>query len=226
MSRESIPLPPELQMKPTILLSQRMVAPGVYLLELKKLDEFHAGQFVALALEQGGISRLYSIASGTSEDFISLLYDVKPEGLLTPQLSKLKKGDRVFVSRPFGSFLGDQKPAWWIAAGTGIAPFASMFFSGFQEHKTLIHGARTLDSFYFEKDFLPVMGERYVRCCSRETGPGIYSGRLTEYLRGVGEFPKDQKYYLCGSVEMVVEVRDILISAGVSYSEILAEIFF
>jgi ferredoxin/flavodoxin---NADP+ reductase len=226
MSRESIPSPSELQLTPCPVIDQRLLAPEVFLLRLKKLDDFQAGQFVALSLEHGGVSRLYSIASGTTEEYIDLLYDVKPEGLLTPQLSRLKRGDRVFVSRPFGSFLGDQKPAWWIAAGTGIAPFASMFYSGLHDQKILIHGARTIDSFYFSSDFLPVMEERYIRCCSRETADGMYNGRLTEYLKSVVAFPKDQKYYLCGSVEMVVEVRDILIAAGVPYSQILAEIFF
>lgn len=219
-------MPSELILSESIVLGQEKIAKDVFLLRLKKKDEFIAGQFIALAMELKGTSRLYSIASGTSEQYIDLLYDIKPEGLLTPKMQKLQKGDKVYISKPFGSFLGDEKPAWWIAAGTGIAPFASMFFSGLIQNKILIHGGKTKNSFYFEKDFLPAMGENYVRCCSRETGEGLYNGRLTKYLSELNEIPADQKYYLCGSVEMVVDVRDILISRGIPYSNILAEIFF
>ena len=219
-------MPSELILSESIVLGQEKIAKDVFLLRLKEKDEFIAGQFIALAMELKGTSRLYSIASGTSEQYMDLLYDIKPEGLLTPKMQKLQKGDKVYISKPFGSFLGDEKPAWWIAAGTGIAPFASMFFSGLIQNKILIHGGKTKNSFYFEKDFLPAMGENYVRCCSRETGEGLYNGRLTKYLSELNEIPADQKYYLCGSVEMVVDVRDILISRGIPYSNILAEIFF
>ena len=38
--------------------------------------------------------------------------------------------------------------------------------------------------------------------------------------------PVDRKYYLCGSAEMVVGTRDILISKNVPYDAIIAEIYF
>ncbi len=210
----------------TQVIDLQQTAKKVYLLRLNKKDEFIAGQFVALGLEPEGESRLYSIASGINENYIDILFDIKPEGLLTPLMENLKYGDKVYISKPFGSFLGDSKPAWWIATGTGIAPFASMFFSGMHHNKILIHGGRTKEAFYFEKNFLPLMRERYIRCCSGEAFEGVYHGRLTQYLSGLKDFPADQRYYICGSVEMVVEVRDILISKGIPYTNILAEIFF
>jgi ferredoxin--NADP+ reductase len=38
--------------------------------------------------------------------------------------------------------------------------------------------------------------------------------------------PLNYKYYLCGSAEMVVDVRDILIAKGIPYEQIFAEIYF
>ena len=35
-----------------------------------------------------------------------------------------------------------------------------------------------------------------------------------------------QKYYLCGSAEMVVECREILLGKGIAFSNIVAEIYF
>jgi ferredoxin--NADP+ reductase len=132
----------------------------------------------------------------------------------------------LFVSDPEGDFIDDNSPAWWIASGTGIAPFASMFRSGLRENKILIHGGRHAHSFYFENEFLPEMGETYIRCCSQDSADGLYSGRLTRYLQEISVLPKNCRFFLCGSPEMVVEVRDLLINRGVEYNRIVAEIYF
>jgi len=101
-----------------------------------------------------------------------------------------------------------------------------MIFSGLSEGKTLIHGSRYLSDFYFRDEIIHVMKSEYTRCCSAEWEEGVYSGRLTQFLREKESLPTDRKYYLCGSAEMVVETRDILISKGIPYENIVAEIYF
>jgi ferredoxin--NADP+ reductase len=54
----------------------------------------------------------------------------------------------------------------------------------------------------------------------------VFPGRITKYLEEIKELPTDINYYLCGKALMVVEVRDLLISRGVPYENILAEIYF
>ena len=198
----------------------------VFLLSLERRFDFLPGQVTGIHFEPGQDARLYSIASGISDKYIKILFNVHAEGMLTPHLAKCKKGDMLYATTPFGWFTGDHGPAWWIASGTGIAPFASMLFSGMSAEKILVHGGRTADSFYFEKDFAGEMKERYVRCCSREKSEGLYSGRLTDFLSGLNDLPADQTYYLCGRVEMIVDVRDILLEKGVPYRNILSEIYF
>jgi ferredoxin--NADP+ reductase len=65
-----------------------------------------------------------------------------------------------------------------------------------------------------------------VRCCSQQEGNGVFAGRVTQYLEDAEDLPMDQKYYLCGSAEMVVESREILISKGIPFNNIVAEIYF
>ena len=65
-----------------------------------------------------------------------------------------------------------------------------------------------------------------MRCCSQEKGEGVYEGRLTDYLKSLNNLPLNYKYYLCGSAEMVVETRDILIGKGIAFEQIIAEIYF
>jgi ferredoxin--NADP+ reductase len=206
--------------------SVREIAEGVFILEFHRFFNFEAGQIVSIALDADQEPRMYSIASGERDMNIQLLFNVVSEGYLTPLLAGLKPGDHLWTTEGSGKFRGTDGDAWWIAQGTGIAPFASMFRSGQKERKVLIHGGRFADSFYYSDEFEPVLGDRYIRCCSREQVDGFFSGRLTDYLNSLSTLPPEPLYYLCGSTEMVVETRDILIRKGVPFRQIVGEIYF
>ena len=201
------------------------VAPGVYLLKYPRTHDFVPGQVVGVTVDRRIVPRFYSIASGTDEPFIDLLYDVLPEGELTPLLSRLGSGDLLLVSRATGGFVDTADPAWWIATGTGIAPFVSMAKSGLAGAKRLVHGSRTLAGFHFRKYFTNLLADRYICCSSQESAEGVFAGRLTEWL-SMQSLPADQRYLLCGSTRMVVDVRDLLIGKGVPFAQVLAEIYF
>ncbi len=216
----------EIQLVKTPVSMLKEIAPGVFLLAFTRYFDFIPGQVVAInnGVEQS--PRLYSISSGHTDPEVKILFNVKEDGFLSPRLSRCTAGDRILVSKPFGNFTCDEGDAWWIASGTGIAPFASMIFSGKGKHNTLIHGGSTLNSFYFQSEIAKKMGSNYIRCCSSECGNGVYEGRLTQYLNEQAFLPPDKKYYICGKSEMVVETRDILISKGIPYGNITAEIYF
>lgn len=202
------------------------ISPGIYLLSVRRRFDFVPGQVVKLAVEHDAPPRLYSICSGAHDAELRILYHVKEGGYLTPRLAALIPGDKVLLSRPYGGFTGSKDPAWWIATGTGIAPFYSMFRSGLSVAKELIHGVSYLNQFYFEDELEEGLDKRYHRCCSREQACNVFPGRVTDYLQQLDSLPTDVRYYLCGQALMVVEVRDLLISRGVPYEHIIAEIYF
>jgi ferredoxin/flavodoxin---NADP+ reductase len=222
----------EVKPKTQMLLNAVMVsgndeiATGIFILAFPRTFDFIPGQVIGISLSETDEPRLYSIASGNNDSEIQILYNIKPTGKLTPPLARAKAGDVIYISPPFGSYFGSAEPAWWIASGTGIAPFRSMFRSGLGKNKVLIHGGRFLESFYFENEFIPDLGKNYVRCCSQQDGQDIFSGRLTAYLRQYPNLPGGINYYLCGSAEMVVDARDILISKGILFRNIISEIYF
>jgi len=216
----------EQQLFPVKVTDNTEVSPGVFLISWRQKVPFIPGQVVKLALDRLQPPRIYSVCSGTSEDKFSVLFNIKEEGYLTPRLAAAIPGDEFLVSKPYGSFHGDHTPAYWIATGTGIAPFYSMFQSGLSDQKILIHGARNLSQFYFEDELEWALGDRYIRCCSGEQSCNVFPGRVTSYLVERNQFPKDYKYYLCGKSLMVVDVRDLLISKGIPYENIFAEIYF
>ncbi|HEY3370191.1 MAG TPA: FAD-dependent oxidoreductase [Prolixibacteraceae bacterium] len=202
------------------------IATGVYLIAWHRTHDFQPGMVVKITDDINLAPRIYSICSGNSEDEIRVLFNVKEDGHLTPRLAGVIPGMKIWVSKPYGSFRDDRKPAMWIATGTGIAPFYSMFRSGISENKTLIHGVRSLQQFYFEDELEWAMGKRYVRCCAHESSCNVFPGRVTQYLEEIIDLPTHINYYLCGKALMIVEVRDLLIAKGVPYENILSEIYF
>lgn len=213
-------------MKPIYITSNIEISPNVYVISWKREMAFTPGQVVKISLNKNEAPRIYSICSGNLEDEISVLYNIKPGGILTPHLAELKSGDEIIVSNPYGSFSCDDSPAFWISTGTGVAPFHSMIQSGNTKNKILIHGVSFANQFYFSDFLQKSLGKNYIRCCSREKEGGQFHGRVTDYLKVTDDLPKDYKYYLCGQASMVVEVRDLLIEKGVPYDQIFAEIFF
>ena len=216
----------DIQLYEETVTGNEEISPGVFVISYKRRHDFIPGQVVKIAIDHTQPPRIYSICSGNHENKIRVLFNIKDDGFLTPKLATMIPGDSLLVSKPYGSFLGTDQPAYWIATGTGIAPYYSMFQSGQFENKTLIHGARHLNQFYFEDDLEWALGKNYIRCCSQEQSCDVFPGRVTDYLKTLNELPADQKYYLCGKALMVVEVRDLLIEKGVPYENIVAEIYF
>ena len=211
-------------MKQTVT-SHVEISPDVFLLGVRRRFDFLPGQTVKLSLDDGEPPRIYSICSGNRDEELKVLYNLIEGGNLTPQLARLKPGDSIDVSEPGGSFIGTEDPAVWIATGTGVAPFYSMLRSGLAGNKVLVHGVRRASEFYFSSEWKRALGERYHRFCSGEDIDGIPRGRVNLFLENE-PLPMDQKYYLCGQAIMCVEVRDLLISRGIPFGNVVVEIYF
>lgn len=70
---------------------------------------------------------------------------------------------------------------------------------------------------------------RYYSMAGGDGDGGIFRGRLGAWFSGAvreNRLVQGCRYFLCGNSEMVVTVRDILISAGVPFERILSEIYF
>ncbi len=206
--------------------SNVQVAEGAYLLSFTRDFIFLAGQVVALGVTNAIGPRLYSIASGEFDELIDILYTEKSEGGLTPMLSRLKAGDSVMVSEPFGTFTQVIDDAVYICAGTGIAPFIAKIKSMKGSNPTLIHGVRYPEHFYFRNYLEKTLGRNYLQCCSRHPDDDYFQGRVVQFVREWKNLDASKSYYLCGSAEMVVDTRDELILRGVPFANINAEIYF
>lgn len=209
----------------TIVNNQR-VADNAYILSFERDFNFLAGQVLALGITPDVAPRLYSIASGENELLVDILYTEKSSGELTPMLSRLKTGEKLIVSEPFGTFTQVSDDAVYIAAGTGIAPFISKIKSEKGSNPKLIHGVSYLEYFYYADYLRKNLGRNYIQCCSRCQNDEYFQGRVTQFVQNWDKLNPNKKYYLCGSAEMVVDTRDALIERGVPFANINAEIYF
>jgi ferredoxin--NADP+ reductase len=213
------------RLQPVRVVSNTEIAPGIYRLSFARPWDFLPGQSIALTLDPRVPARFYSIASGTGDALVDVLYDLVPDGELTPRLAVLAPGDELLCSAPFGAFRDAAGPSCWVATGTGIAPFVSMARSGGTDGKLLLHGSRTIAGLMEREFFSSAMDGRYVPCCTREKAPGVFEGRPTAWLSGQ-PLPAAERFLLCGNSRMVVDARDILIGRGVKFADVIAEIYF
>ena len=187
---------------------------------------FRAGQVIGITVSPTIPPRLYSIASGEQEEKIEILYKIVSEGILTPRLDKAKPGDSLYITPPFGNFISSDSSSFFVATGTGIAPYLSMIRSGFSKCKKLLHGSRIYDDFYYDGFLQNKLGEKYVQCYTGPDNYPVYRGRVTNFLNEYDQFDSSDKYYLCGSAEMIVEAREVLIRRGIPFQNIKSEIYF
>jgi len=152
-----------------------------------------------------------------------------PGGALTPFLSTLEPGSEIAFSGPRGhfTFRPSDRPAVFVATGTGVAPFAAMVRCGVTGF-LLLHGVRAPEDLYYEDLFRAAAG-KVVPCLTGQGAgqpprPEAFPGRVTAYLET--NLPrKAYDFYVCGREEMIRDVT-LLVDEAFPGSRIYAEIFF
>ncbi len=213
--------------------------------ELREDYAFTAGQHVAI-LGPDDVRRLYSLASTPRSGVLRVGIKKLAGGTFSQGvLPGLAVGDTLQVMRPTGRFTVVPDPAAHrryaaIAAGSGITPILSIVTTLLEEEPharvTLVYANRTRRSVMFAEE-VAALTERFPerfrlrQVFSREAGddglpPGRLDGiRLKEILDS--ELPPDRvdAWFLCGPQEMVLDLRDALVEAGVASSSVHGELF-
>ena len=157
-----------------------------------------------------------------------------PDGYVSPQLKQVQEGDYVCVRGPRGRFTFnetglEEKNFYFIATGTGIAPFHCFTGSYPQLNYRLLHGVRYPEERY-EHTTYPK--DRYTACLSQDNSgdpqdePGAhFQGRVTEYLAA---YPPDPTglFYLCGNANMIYDVFALLKHQGIPRDRVFTEVYF
>ena len=147
------------------VVSIHRAAHGVFTLELssEKLFKFTPGSFLHLALDDydpSGAwpeSRCFSIQTAPDEANIKITYAVK--GRFTQRMeNELSVGKQIWLKLPFGNLFTQEHSkdqTVFIAGGTGITPFLSLFTDqSFAEYRNphLYIGFRNRDLHFYQKE--------------------------------------------------------------------------
>lgn len=204
---------------------------------------FRNGEFVMIGLmvNDKPLLRAYSIASANYDDDLEF-YSIKVQnGPLTSKLQHLKVGDEIVVGRkPVGTLVLDNvengRNLYLLSTGTGLAPFASLIRDpetyGRFDKVILTHGCRTVAELaYGEKLVERVKADEFIgedarakllyyptvtREAFRNTGrltDLMTSGKLYEDLGLAPLSAVDDRCMICGSPEMLADLKAMLLAA-------------
>jgi ferredoxin-NADP reductase len=194
------------------------------------------GQVAMLAMAEGGEESPYSIASAPIESeregYLEFLTRIDSEGLL----GNVRRGTRLKVSGPFGSFVFPEMPAernfLFVAGGTGIAPLRSMIQQAVLRRQPgrlrLLYSARTPSDFAYLSELRALArGKRLdlALTTTRELSQPWRGnrGRITaEHLAPLIDTP-DTLCFVCGPAAMVDDVPPMLRAMGIDASRIRIE---
>lgn len=207
------------------VVDQKRISPDGYHLILDRAGvAVDAGRLITIHGRSVVEDRSYTVVSGEQDEYVEILYRLIPSGVLTPQLVPLSAGAELEWSGPYGQFVlrDADRPIWFIATGTGVAPCRAFVRTVPTLDLTLFHGVRHEGELYFRPEF---ESYQYIPCLSAQSVAGVHHGRVTSRLRET-DCPREAHYYLCGAYEMIYEVQDILLDKGVSPEHIFTEGYY
>jgi len=200
--------------------------------------DFRPGQFAMLVVDipgKGPVSRPYSISSSPLDGMLELTIKKFEGGLMSKYVNEnLKKGDKVKIKGPYGMFMLNEqaKKIGFISAGSGIAPFRSMWRYVFQKHMsidmTLLFSSKTEEYIIFRKELDEIKGMKVVHTLTRNQDPSWkgFARRVDgEMIKAVFPDYKERFFYLCGPPPMCHGAFDELKALSCSEQNIKMEKF-
>jgi len=209
-------------------------------LKIKANINLHkAGQFTRLGLKHGNnlVTRSYSYASAPQDDLLEIIYVNIPNGIFSPRLHQLKRGDKISVmSQAIGYFTLDEIPdgknLWMLATGTALGVFLSILKTALPwkrfEKIILIHGVRYADELIYQ-DLISDLKNKYsnqfeyLSSVTRNRIENSFNFRIPEGLQSRAfqkctqiEINTDSQFMICGNPEMIKETTEVLKSFGLN----------
>ncbi len=159
-------------------------------------------------------------------------------GIASSYIFRLKPGDKIMVSGPYGDFRVNNSDAemMFIGGGAGMAPMRSHIFHQFKtlhtRRKTSFwYGGRSLRELFYMEDFQELEREHdnfSFHVVLSEPHPNeqwdgpigfVHQAIFDNYLK-IHPYPEDIEYYICGPPLMLQAVLKMLDSLGVDLSMI------
>lgn len=204
---------------------------------------FRSGEFVMITLPSDKpIWRAYSICSPSWDEQLEFFSIKVADGPLTSQLQKIQPNDKIWIrQKAVGTLVHDAllpgKRLYLFSTGTGVAPFASIIRDPETYEKfddvILIHTTRLIGELQYSQELVrnithdemlrEIIGDKlhYYDSVTREdyarTGRITHlleTGKLCDDLQMPTLNPNEDRAMICGSMEMLKDIKDILENQG------------
>jgi len=206
---------------------------GIYTIEFESLGrgyKFYPGQFLHLAIDntydgvgQWPESRCFSMRSNPDEENIRITYAVK--GKFTTQMKEtMEEGDKVWLKLPYGDlFIQDhnkEEPVF-IAGGTGITPFLSLFaHESFREYTNpkIYLGFRSVNHHIYQEELANAKNPAKTVEIYYQDSDG-----LIDIDRVFSENGLTNDYFISGPPGMISAFTNTLVEKGVPETNVITD---
>jgi dihydroorotate dehydrogenase (NAD+) catalytic subunit len=170
----------------------RRLAKDLFLLKLDDKIEINPGQFIFAWLPEKG-EKPFSVLDDTP---LTLLIRIR--GCFTTELSKLKKGDALYIRGPYGNSPKVQGRILLVGGGTGVA---GLYLFAKRNKKTIgVLGAEDKNHLPYIEEFKSACEELYL---TTENGQVGQKGLVTDGLEKIIENDWPEYCLNCGPEPMV-----------------------
>lgn len=204
-------------------------------------QNFLPGQYLNLKVTDEGKWRSYSVASLPGKTEVELVVNISPMGVGSRYIVKAEVGQDLEIVGYMGRFVVENLPAQndkkmlFVANGVGVAPLKPMIEDllknkNYQGKADLLWGMRREEDLYWLDELqkmtetYPGFGYEIVLSRPGDDWPGL-KGHVDQVVERYLEEEEKPRVYLCGSPEMIEEMKKKLLRGGVKEEEIIYERF-
>ncbi len=232
--------------KPYVLKGIVKETPDVWVFSFAAQDgstmSFDPGMFVMLTyvdkVTNERITRAFSIASAPNAETLDFFIHMV-HGKMTSKLENTAVGDVYYVTGPHGQFkfmASEQKKVLFIAGGTGLAPFMSMLRQIEGEHLgtdvALIYSVRYPNEIIRSAELESMvkgLGMKLFITVTRPDGKDSWpgeKGHIDEAMvRRCVPDAAERTAYVCGPLNFVKAMKDVLACSGVKPEKVKADVW-
>lgn len=200
-----------------------------FIVEKPKGYDFIPGQATEVAINKPGWEdqvRPFTFTSLREANYLEFMIKIYKDHGVTNQLGGINAGAELIIHDVFGA-IQYKGPGVFIAAGSGITPFISIFRDLFNKKKIkgnrLIYSNKTVADIILERELIKMLKDDFIEIITRENIIGYVGRRIDRkfLIENISDF--GQHFYICGTTDFVKSISGYLLDLGVDANSLVIE---
>lgn len=201
-----------------------------FVLEKPPGYSFIPGQSVHVSINAPGWKkekRPFTFTNLPGDDYLEFMIKIyRNHNGFTKRLESINRGDELILHDIFG-VIQYKENGVFIAAGSGITPFLSIFRSLKKQKRLsqnlLIYSNKTREDVIMGESLYAMLKDNFIPVFTRENVVGFTERRIDRdfLIDHIEDFK--QHFYICGPEKFVSDLKEILVSLGATVDHIIFE---